>query len=188
MTLTLLPASAARIRNALSGCALSSLGRPKRGEADHAGRSGKRLPVSASTVRTSRLIRMGDEIRLCRVHLEIMSHRKGLEYRMTTEGVDLEAQTPPAVIHTLVENAITHNHYTEGQVEFRLRQDLWEGRRRYLFESPLGPTGSHGRSGEGTGLRYIRARLQESFGSDWTLRSERRGEHWQTEIVLPAGA
>ena len=140
-----------------------------------------------SEISDRRLIRMEEEIQLCRVHLEIMSHRKGLEYRMTTEGVDLEAETPPAVIHTLVENAITHNHYAQGQVEFRLRQDVWEGRRRYVFESPLGPTGTEGPSGEGTGMRYIRARLQESFGSDWKLRSERWGDRWQTEIVLPAG-
>ena len=55
-----------------------------------------------------RSIPLADELRLCRAHLTVMSRRKGIDYRLTEEGVDPSGEIPPAVVHTLVENAITH--------------------------------------------------------------------------------
>jgi hypothetical protein len=133
------------------------------------------------------LIRMEEEIRLCRVHLEIMSRRNGRPYDMTTDGVDESAPIPPAVIHTLVENAITHGRHADGRVDLRLGEERRDGRRRYTFSSP-----DDARPGaaiaEGTGLRYVRARLQESFGDRWSLACRSEGSRWITEITVPERA
>jgi hypothetical protein len=137
-----------------------------------------------SDISSRSLIRMDEEIRLCRTHLEIMSRRKGREYRMTTTGVDPAAPIPPAVIHTLVENAITHGRHGGRTVEFRLAEERLDGRRRYVFSSP--DAASPGDTvAEGTGLRYIRARLRESFGERWSLVSRADGTQWRTEILVP---
>ena len=136
-------------------------------------------------ISNQRLIRMEDEIRLCRSH--IMSHRKRRVYRMITENVDNDALIPPAVIHTLVENAITHHEGTVDEVELRLREERADGFRRYVFSAPVerSVTGSFS---EGTGTRYIRARLQESFGERFELSSGAEAGCWRTEIRIPVGA
>ena len=139
-----------------------------------------------SDISNRSLIRMEDEIRLCRTHLDIMSQRKRREYSMSTSGVDLEASIPPAVIHTLVENAITHGRHTDKKIEFRLREESSDGRRRYVFSSPLSAPNGERSFREGTGLRYIKARLQESFGDNWTLSSRADGSWWTTGILVPA--
>lgn len=137
-----------------------------------------------SDISNRSLIRMDEEIRLCRTHLEIMSRRKGREYRMATDGVDPQAPIPPAVIHTLVENAITHGRHTGVSVELRLSEERRGGLRRYMFSSPdSAPAGAQ--APDGTGLRYIKARLQESFGEGWSLRSRSDGSSWITEILVP---
>ena len=138
-----------------------------------------------SDISNRSLIRMADEIRLCQSHLEIMSHRTGREYRMETEGVDPEAQIPPAVIHTLVENAITHGQHPGDRVEFRLCEERRSNGRRYVFESPYAERANGQAATDGTGLRYVRARLQESFGQDWTLASGPQGSSWRIQIDVP---
>jgi hypothetical protein len=133
------------------------------------------------------LVRMEDEIALCRSHLEIMSCRKGRRMTLETAGLDPAAPIPPAVVHTLVENAITHGATRESDVVLWLRRGTEPGRVRYVFESPFEPGAADPAPAvEGTGLRYVRARLEESFGDRWSLASGAAGAVWRTEIVVPA--
>lgn len=142
-----------------------------------------------------RLIPVADELRLCRAHLQVMSRRKGVDYRLDEAGVDPSAQIPPAILHTLVENAITHHgspadEHSPETVELRLTQERAGAHRRLIFEAPVGETrgpdaGDAEPRREGTGLRYVRARLEEAYGSDWEYRSRRQGNVWKTEILLP---
>lgn len=127
------------------------------------------------------LITMAEELRLCRAHLSIMSRRKDRTYELTAHGVDPRAAIPPAVVHTLVENAITHG----GTTPLTLTATTDGDRTRYVFEAPLGEA-AVGAPREGAGTRYIRARLQESFGTRWTFTAGAVGGVWRTEIELPA--
>ena len=139
------------------------------------------------TISDRTLVRMEDEIALCRSHLEIMSCRKGRRLTLETTGLDPAAPIPPAVLHTLVENAITHGASREPEVVLRLRRGTEPGRVRYVFEAPFEPgAAAPGPPVEGTGLRYVRARLEESFGDRWSLESGAAGAVWRTEIVVPA--
>ena len=61
---------------------------------------------------------------------------------------------------------------------------------RFTFDAPLGEAGDEEteRAGEGTGLRYVRTRLREAFGSSWQLSSGPAEGYYRTEIVVPARA
>jgi hypothetical protein len=139
-----------------------------------------------SDIAHKRLITMEEEIRLCRSHLELMSHRKARTYEFETTGVDPSALIPPAVIHTLVENGITHGHHGhESTTGFRLTRERGERLDRYRFEAPLGRDHRRDRATEGTGYRYIRARLEESFVDDWELSYGPEGDAWVTRVAVP---
>lgn len=133
-----------------------------------------------------KLISMAEELRLCRYHLEIMSRRRGRTFRLETHDVDATASVPPAVIHTLVENALTHTRHVDSEVTFHLRQENTGDSIRWIFEAPLGADVRAETSSEGTGLRYIRARLREGYGDHPTRLSHGpRQNVWRTEIVVP---
>jgi LytS/YehU family sensor histidine kinase len=123
------------------------------------------------------------EINLCRRHLDVMGYRQDRTFQLQVEGVDPEAPVPPAIFHTLLENALTHNRYTDPTVCFQLDGELLAGGWRYTLHAPLnGHAPAIDR--EGTGLRYVKARLRESFGEAWSLASTPRNDTWTTVIEL----
>jgi Histidine kinase len=130
------------------------------------------------------LIDLGTELALCRTHLSIMSRRCDREYLFDVDGIDMQDRVPPALFHTLVENAITHDDSAQLRVTLRLTASSQGSRVRYIFEAP-GSGAAGAQLVEGTGLRYVRARLQESFGTEWSFDAAWAGTIWRTEIVVP---
>jgi LytS/YehU family sensor histidine kinase len=130
---------------------------------------------------------MDEELGLCTAHSQIMSRRKGRDYRLVASGVDPRAAIPPAVFHTLVENAVTHGAVLPATVELRLTGARHGDRMRYVFEAPLGGPPDVPRV-EGAGTRYIRARLHESFGTQWTFAAGAVDGVWRTEIEIPSSS
>jgi len=137
-----------------------------------------------SDISREQLITMDRELALCRAHLEVMSFRREVHFELRTERVELTAPIPPAVIHTLIENAITHNAYGPGTVELVLTEELSDTGRRLTLRAPLASS-PQSPAREGGGLRYVRARLEESFPGRWRLSSGAEGEDWVTHIDLP---
>lgn len=131
---------------------------------------------------TQRLVRAGDELRLCRNHLAIMSLRKDIAYTLEVDGVDAQQLVPPAVFHTLVENAITHGLAAE-RVTLKLTAKRDGERTSYVFESPAGDADI---APPGGGTRYVEARLREVWGDAWTFRQSRADGVWRAEIEVPA--
>lgn len=132
-----------------------------------------------------RLVPMARELALCRSHLDVMSYRREVGFELDADGVDPEAPIPPATLHTLVENAITHNAYGPGIVRFRLREEREGEWRRYTLTTPLVGDPPDAVE-EGGGLRYVRARLEESVPGRWALASSVKDGAWVTRIGLPA--
>lgn len=131
-------------------------------------------------------IPLATELTLCRRHLEVMGYRQDRTFKLQVEGVEPEAPVPPAIFHTLLENALTHNRYTAPTVCFQLTGDSLDSGWRYTLRTPRnGPASAEGR--EGTGLRYVRARLRESFGEAGSLTSTSRNGTWTTIIELRSG-
>jgi sensor histidine kinase YesM len=134
-----------------------------------------------------KLVPIEQELELCRSHLKIMSYRKNIDFRLNTV-IEHTADMPPAILHTLIENAITHNNYRQGIVEFKLRQRISDQHLYFVFSSPwiarkvTPPKESQTR---GTGLQYIRARLEESFAECWILEETQSSDEWVTTIRIP---
>jgi hypothetical protein len=90
---------------------------------------------------------------------------------------------PPGVIHTLVENALTHNRHHAGAT-LTLEQAPLAGARKLLrLRTPRTPRQAAMGSG-GTGHAYVRARLTEAFGRNWSFRSAAQGDDWLDEIEI----
>jgi hypothetical protein len=127
---------------------------------------------------TKKLVTADEELRLCRSHLANMSLRKDVAYELETDGIDGTHLVPPAVFHTLVENAITH-----GSSAPRVTMRLSCRDARYIFESPVDDDDDR-LPREGSGTRYIEARLREAFGEAWSFRQGRVGDVWRAELSL----
>ena len=108
----------------------------------------------------------------------------GSRFELDADGLQTDDHVPPAIFHTLVENAISHNAYGDERVAFQLREERDHGSRRYLFSAPLRKPFPN--EGTGVGTRYLTARLEESYPGRWRLRSFADGDRWQTLIEVPA--
>lgn len=133
-----------------------------------------------------KLVTLEQELELCRAHLRVMSLRKGARCSLATRGVDEAALVPPALFHTLIENGLTHLLPREGRLEFELSAERRATATRYVLLA----RGVRQRNldtdavREGTGLRYIRARLEESFTGRWNLSAGPVIEGWETVIEI----
>lgn len=151
-----------------------------------------------------KLIPLGHELELCRAHLRVMGIRNGVRCSLeVAAGVEETDLVPPALFHTLVENGLTHLWPRDGEQRFELRAAREASRTRYTFIACGEPSGQErpptfaplqsaaalvaaqpAVRREGTGLRYIKARLEESFPGRWTLRGELIDGGWQTVIEI----
>ena len=153
----------------------------------------KAMEALASELRTlthvsdKQNISMAQELSLCNAHLKVMGFRQAVQFELATENVDTAARIPPAVIHTLLENAITHNAYKPGTVTFTLKESRTNKGRQLTLQTPLaGEQPSEFK--EGGGLKYVRARLEEAAPGQWHLTSQKVQDHWKTVIELPIEA
>ena len=138
-----------------------------------------------SSFSSKQLVPLAEELALCQSHLAIMSYRRNREFQLQSD-CDGSVLVPPAVFHTLLENALTHNKYNQGQVQFQFRQVGTKESNRFIFSAPLGEQEQKQAKGSGTGLLYIKARLEESFPGVWKLYESQDSDYWHTEIVLPS--
>ena len=53
-------------------------------------------------------IPLQDELKLCRHHLELMGFRRGACYSLQIDGDPGAFSIPPMILHTLIENGLTH--------------------------------------------------------------------------------
>ncbi len=120
-------------------------------------------------ISTLERVPMEKEIELCQTHLRIMSYRKKSCFSLELVDLDPREKIPPMIFHTLIENGITHGYENRTSGRFVLRRHtLCDGIRYTLFND--GSAGSNGEPEKtGTGMNYIRARLEESYPGRWSL-------------------
>lgn len=135
------------------------------------------------------LIPIGQEIALCRQHLEIMEYRKEINYCWEEEGIDPDHKIPPAILHTLLENGITHSLPLEdNSIKFKLIYESNSEFQCYTFLTFSARAEQRTNTKkEGTGLKYIKARLTESYGSKWDLTSEQTDHGWKNVLEIHVG-
>lgn len=133
------------------------------------------------------LIPVGQEIELCQNHLRVMQFRKEISYELEHTGIEPEDLIPPALLHTILENGITHSlPPADGRIRFQLSFERTGRHKKYqlLTRAQPRPAETGGKAGSGTGFRYIAARLQESYGTGWTFHSAAVPEGWLTSITI----
>ena len=131
------------------------------------------------------LIPITQEIELCRQHLEIMKYRKEINYSWEEEGIDPEQTIPPAILHTLTENGITHSlPLDDNTIRFKLVFKSNPDCKCYIFLTLAAGVRQAKSRDEGTGLKYIKARLTESYDSNWDFTSEPTEHGWKSVIKI----
>ncbi|MCX2681843.1 histidine kinase [Galbibacter sp. EGI 63066] len=132
------------------------------------------------------LIPIAQEIALCRTHLEIMEYRKEINYSWQEEGIDIEQKIPPGILHTLLENGITHSLPLEdNSIKFKLIFESNSNYKCYTFLTfaTRGRQATTNRE-DGTGLKYVKARLTESYHEQWDFTSEPVNHGWKNTIKI----
>ena len=129
-------------------------------------------------------VSIADELALCRAHLGVMSARTDLTWSLVAEGIDASASVPPALFLTLIENGFSHQRTQKDATMFTLRAEPMGDGTRYTFLSPGTVTLDTNRVIGGTGLRYVYARLEESFHNAWKLTHGSVPGGWETVIEL----
>ncbi|WP_228720240.1 histidine kinase [Chryseobacterium panacisoli] len=132
------------------------------------------------------LIPITTELELCRQHLSVMSFRKEINYIWEQNGIDETQLVPPAIIHTLLENGITHSEPLPGNtVKFMLRYFVTkEGHHQYVFETIAKNRHILTERAGGNGLKYIRTRLTESYEQNWRFDSHATENGWISIIQI----
>ncbi|WP_298421141.1 sensor histidine kinase [uncultured Kordia sp.] len=132
------------------------------------------------------LIPINQEIELCRTHLEIMEYRKEINYSWQEEGIDTEQKIPPGIFHTLLENGITHSlPLQDNSIQFKLIFELNTDYKCYTFLTFANRANQAILNKEdGTGIKYIKARLTESYQEQWNFTSEPVAYGWKNTIKI----
>lgn len=134
-----------------------------------------------------KLIPVSQDIELAQYHLNIMGFR--LEKQFTIEVLDdIEGDwLPPGILHTLVENGVSHNKYPEQNVVFKFRRYLNNDYVSFCLFTPLGKNKHNKKSsiGSGTGEKYLKAQLEQAFNRSFNLVSENKDGNWETRITIP---
>jgi hypothetical protein len=133
-----------------------------------------------------KMVLVSEELRLCRLHLEVMGLRQDKQFTLTAGAVPDAETIPPLVFHTLVENGLTHGCAKKNSGAFAFRREALSGAIRYsLFNDGSVDSGKPvGRPCEGTGLRYVKTRLEEAFPGAWNLESGPAEGGWNVTIQL----
>lgn len=125
-----------------------------------------------------------EEIDMCKTHLQIMSIQHKADYKMVTKGIKGDELIPPAVIHTLVENGITHGYSGNQNAYFELNKTETETEIQYRLFNDSDLKNVTSKTTTGTGLKYVEARLQECYPNGWQLLSNRVEGGWEVVIKI----
>ncbi|MDH6252375.1 hypothetical protein M2347_002102 [Chryseobacterium sp. H1D6B] len=131
------------------------------------------------------LIPITKELELCRQHLSVMGFRKEINYSWEETGIDETQLIPPAIIHTLLENGITHSEPLPGNtVTFVIHYFLSKKSHQYIFETIAQNREIMKDRTGGNGFKYIKARLTESYGQNWKFESSSTRNGWKSTIQI----
>lgn len=132
---------------------------------------------------SERVVSLGEELALCRTHLEVMGLRRHRPLALETRGTEGTEPLPPMILHTLLEMGLEEAEEGAGEIRFLLERLPGKGLvLRLSHGAPLRPRWQ--RDLDGTGLKYVRARLQECFPDRWSLHVGSSDAAWSAEIRI----
>ena len=136
-------------------------------------------------IEDKKLIPVEQEVQLCKSLLKIMEYRKEIKYIWEDDNLNPNETLPPALIHTLLENGITHCLPLEdNSFRFKLVYSNIGNKKTYRFLTFAKLRDSAKDVKERTGTKYVKARLTESYGSKWTFSSQRMNGGWENIVTI----
>ena len=135
-----------------------------------------------SKVAGEKLIQINEELEICTAHLKIMEYRKDAKFSIQTINIDGNELLPPGLIHTVIENGLTHGFKSKTNGEFVIEKIV----KNDCTVFKISNNGSFNKSEikKGTGIKYIETRLEESFPGQWEFVSESSEKGWLSEIKI----
>jgi len=131
-----------------------------------------------------KLIPITQEIDLCKAHLKIMSYRKGADYSLETIDIDEKDLIPPMIIHTLVENGLTHGYENKTSGIFKLKSIKSSNTIKYILTNDGDFNLEDTKGSTGFGAKYIKGRLEESYPAKWNFESNKSDQGWESIIEI----
>jgi hypothetical protein len=134
-------------------------------------------------------IPLSTEVELCEHHLEVMGHRRKAEYTLVKQDLDYSLTVPPLIFHTLIENGITHAFEPKEDGTFWLSYRQEGGCQQYTLQNNGSLLKTAIASGfdamaEGTGLKYVKTRLEERYPGKWKLEYRMKETLWTVTITI----
>lgn len=137
-----------------------------------------------SAMSKKKLVPIEQEIAICEAHLKIMSIQQNAKYTLSLSGFTGNEMIPPIIIHTLVENGITHGYFGKQDASFELSKQQTKDTLIYRLFNDSKEQLVNANSTKGTGLTYIEARLEECYPNNWKLQSNKTENGWETIIEI----
>lgn len=135
------------------------------------------------------LVPISEEVHLCKSHLKIMSFRYALPFTIEVNKYCDDFLLPPAILHTLIENSFTHNNFRKCELGFVLNISNKDGFTILQLQAPTSKSAASLKGQEalidGTGTKYIKGRLSESYDTNWEFAVALEGDCWITTIKFP---
>jgi hypothetical protein len=132
-------------------------------------------------------IPLTQEIELCNHHLRVMGIRRAATYTLVIGDLPVNETIPPLILHTLIENGLTHAFRPKEKGCFWLTVQRSDGVIEYRLENNGSQVAQQSSDSieEGMGLKYIRTRLEERYPGKWDLRYGVNGGKWEVRITIP---
>jgi hypothetical protein len=112
------------------------------------------------------LVSLREELALVRTQLDLVEMAREMPIVFESQGPIDAVHLPPGLLHTLVENAVTHGGVRPGAAPFSLRIEAC-GADRWTLQL-RSPRGAGREGGGGLGQRFVRESLTGVFGTAWS--------------------
>ncbi len=132
-------------------------------------------------------IPISQEIELCESHLELMGYRLEAKYELIKENIDYTLKVPPLLFHTMIENGLTHAFKPKEDGKFWLTFNKVNNFIEYRLlnnGSLLKEDQSENEIEEGTGIKYVKTRLEERYPGKWQLNYGMKNDLWEAVITI----
>jgi sensor histidine kinase YesM len=129
-------------------------------------------------------VSLEEEIRLCKAHLDVMGLRRDKKFTFTVDGDCQREQVPPLIIHTMIENGLTHGYKGRDSGIFVLKCVRKGSSLLLEIFNDSTVSGNADPKSEGTGLKYVRTRLEESYPGAWSLKAGQVENGWKALIEI----
>ena len=126
-----------------------------------------------------------EEISLCRAHIQVMNLRKEKKIKFEVQGNIDRIIIPPLILHTALENGITHGFIKKDTGTFYLKVEKTGKKINILLENDGDNKISQNKKNSGTGNKYIIQRLIEFYGKDFKFVSQPKTDGWQVIFEIP---